>query len=115
MQIQSKDKQKSSLTNKNATNMTNKDIIRKAQEACGENVTGYRADITCDTLKVICEALWKRAANLTYDFFEWMGEVKTVIGVTAFRFFYDNILDFQHDKMNQFKYSCHHGRRYCEK
>ena len=64
--------------------MESKDIIKKAQAECGEYVTGYRMDITIESLNAICEAMWTRAINLTYCFTEWLGEVLDVIGKKNF-------------------------------
>lgn len=93
--------------------MTNKEIIKRAQKECGEYVTGYKYDITSNSLNAICEAMWKRAINLSYCFTEWLGDVLDVIGKKNFEFWYDEIQDFEHRKMNDNKYFVHHGRRYC--
>ena len=41
--------------------MKNQDIIKRAQAECGEYVTGYKGDITSETINAICEAMWTRA------------------------------------------------------
>jgi hypothetical protein len=93
--------------------MTNTEIIKKAQAECGEYVTGYRYDITVDSLNAICEAMWKRAKNLSYTFTGWFGEVADVLGKKAFLFWIDDIHTFEDKKMEENKYYMFHGERYC--
>ena len=93
--------------------MESKDIIKRAQAECGEYVTGYRMDITNESLNAICEAMWNRAINLTYCFTEWLGEVLDVIGKKNFEFWIEEIRNFQNKKMQASKYYMFHGERYC--
>ena len=93
--------------------MKAREIIKKAQNECGETATGYKYDITTDSLKRICEMLWTRAANLCYTFCEWRIELTKVIGVRAFNYFLPDVMEFQQSKMNACKYYCFHGNRYC--
>ena len=93
--------------------MESKDIIKRAQAECGEYVTGYRMDITNESLNAICEAMWTRAINLTYCFTEWLGEVLDVIGKKNFEIWIEEIRNFQNKKMQASKYYMFHGERYC--
>lgn len=93
--------------------MNNKEIIKRAQSECGEYVTGYRYDITIDSLRSICEAMWNRAKNLSYTITEWVGEVADVLGKKAFLFWLPEIEAFKYEKLNALKYSVFHGQRYC--
>lgn len=93
--------------------MKNNEIIKKAQEQAGEYVTGYKHDITFDSLRNICEMIWNRARNLAFNFSEWHMEMRTVIGGPNYRYWMDQIMDFQQEKMNQGKYCVCDGHRYC--
>ena len=93
--------------------MENKEIIKRAQAECGEYVTGYRADITIDSLASICEAMWKRSINISLTISDWYGQVADVIGKQAFIFWVENISEFVHKKENESKYFNFHGQRYC--
>ena len=93
--------------------MKNQDIIKRAQAECGEYVTGYKGDITSETINAICEAMWTRAKNLTYNFTEWMGEVLDVVGKKNYVFWFDTIQDFKEMKIKQGKYVVFHDSRLC--
>lgn len=93
--------------------MTAKEIIKKAQTECGETPTGYKHDITIDSLKVICKMMWRRSVNLSYTFCEFRMEVQKTIGVLAYSYYLVDILEFQQAKMEASKYFCFHGQRYC--
>lgn len=95
--------------------MKNVELIKKAQAECGEYATGYKADISENSLIKICEMVWTRAANLTYSFFEWHRELIAVIGIKAYNYWLDNIMDFKQGKIEACKYFCFHGERYCMK
>jgi hypothetical protein len=93
--------------------MKNNEIIKKAQTECGEYATGYKGDISENSLMKICEMIWIRAKNLSYNFAEWHREMTVVIGIKAYRYWLDQIMDFQQSKMEACKYFCFHGQRYC--
>lgn len=93
--------------------MKNNEIIKRAQSECGEYVTGYKADITADTIIAILEAMWSRAKNLTYCFTEWSGEVLDVVGQKNYEYWHDEIQDFENRKMQEGKYYRFHGERFC--
>ena len=93
--------------------MKNQDIIKRAQTECGEYVTGYRFDITFNSLNAICEAMWKRSINLSFTVSDWFGQVADVLGKQAFIFWADDIQEFAHKKENECKYFCFHGQKYC--
>lgn len=93
--------------------MKNNEIIKQAQAECGEYVTGYKGDITCDSLKAICNKIWNRCVNLSYTFVEFRMEMSSVVGVKAYNFFLVDILDFMNEKENLWKYCMFHGKRYC--
>lgn len=95
--------------------MTAQEIIKRAQTECGEYVTGYKGDVNCDNLKSICEQMWNRCANLGWNTGLWRREVISIIGMNKYDFFFDEILDFEKDKINQAKYFVFHGMRYCTK
>ena len=93
--------------------MSDKEIIKKAQENCGQYATGYKGDVNAENLREILSMLWNRAKNLTYTFCEWRMEVNKVIGARKFLYFYTDILEYQQEKMEAARYFCHHGQRYC--
>lgn len=93
--------------------MKNIEIIKKAQAECNETITGYKRDISQDSLKVICEMMWKRSINLMYDFSEFRMEMQKCIGALMYSFYLVDILDFIQDKVNAGKYCNFHGNRYC--
>lgn len=93
--------------------MTNTEIIKKAQEACGDYATGYKGDINECSLKEICKMMWTRAINLSYNFAEWHREVATVIGSKNYKYWLNEIMDYQQSMMEASKYFVHHGQRYC--
>lgn len=95
--------------------MKNNEIIKKAQEICGEYVTGYKADVSENSVREICRMIWVRSANLGYSFFQWHDEMLSVLGKAAFAFWYDTILDFRQEMMEANKYFVFHGTRYCTK
>jgi len=94
--------------------MKNAEIIKRAQKQCGEYVTGYKGDITSETLNVICEAMWSRSVNLSMNFTEWLGEVLEVIGKKNFVFWFDEIQGFKQKKIEQSKYVVFHGQKLCQ-
>ena len=93
--------------------MTAKEIIKRAQAEYGQYETGYKGDVNCDNLKSICEQMWKRCINLSYNFAQWHCEVTSIIGSKNYRYFLDEIMDFQQSKMEACKYFMFHGQRYC--
>lgn len=93
--------------------MKNAEIIKRAQKQCGEYVTGYKGDITIETLNVICEAMWSRAVNLSMNFTEWLGEVLQVIGKKNFEFWFDEIQGFKQKKIDQQKFFVFHDKWFC--
>lgn len=95
--------------------MTAQEIIKRAQTECGEYVTGYKGDVNCDNLKSICEQMWNRCANLGYNFAQWHCEITSIVGNKNYRYFLDEIMDFQQSKMEASKYFVFHGMRYCMK
>lgn len=98
---------------KNNATMKNQDIIKKAQAECGEYVTGYRYDITAESIIAICRMVWNRSVNLSFTFCEFRMEMNKVIGIRAYNYWLVNILDFIQSKMNDGNYFCHHGEKYC--
>ena len=93
--------------------MTAKEVIKKAQETCGEYVTGYKGDVNENNLREICEMMWNRSVNLGYNFAEWHVEVAVVIGNRNYKYWFLEIMEFQKAKMDAAKYFMFHGQRYC--
>ena len=93
--------------------MTNTEVIKKAQETCGEYVTGYKRDVSQNTIREICKMMWTRAKNLSYNLAEWHVEVATVVGNRNYKFWFIDIMEYQAEMLNANKYYMFHGHRMC--
>lgn len=98
---------------KKIKDMTNKELLKSAQEEAGYVPTGYKGDVDLDVFILVCEKCWTRAINLSYDVYEWRKEVLEIVGQKNYLYFNTDANDFERRKIADGRTVVELGRRFC--